>query len=119
LSTRTVVHLKENKREIVVAAGRVWHNSQYLFATISLTSFRLIARFAATVDIDDPTPIEKQGSSSQIFVRNLFTDFPKDFDRTAREATKNSISIFKDERPLLMQLLRTFLLSIRLSNFLH
>ncbi|GAA5933337.1 uncharacterized protein JCM15063_001287 [Sporobolomyces koalae] len=84
LSTRTVVHLKENKREIVCAAGRVWHN----------------------IDIDDPTPIEKQGSSSQIFVRNLFTDFPKDFDRTAREATKNSISIFRDERPLLVQLLR-------------
>ncbi|GAA5895337.1 DNA-directed DNA polymerase alpha catalytic subunit POL1 [Sporobolomyces salmoneus] len=84
LSTRTVVHLKENKREIVCAAGRVWHN----------------------IDIDDPTPIEKQGSSSQIFIRNLFTDFPKDFDRTAREATKNSISIFKDERPLLNQLLR-------------
>ncbi|GAA6059765.1 hypothetical protein JCM10212_001973 [Sporobolomyces blumeae] len=84
LSTRTVVHLKENKREIVCAAGRVWQN----------------------VDIDDPTPIEKQGSSSHIFVRNLFTDFPKDFDRTAREATKNSISLFKQERPLLVQLLR-------------
>ncbi|GAA5981594.1 hypothetical protein JCM5350_008038 [Sporobolomyces pararoseus] len=84
LSTRTVVNLKNNKREIVCAAGRVWHN----------------------IDIDDPTPIEKQGSSSQIFVRNLHTDFPKEFDRTAREATKNSISIFKDEKPLLNQLLR-------------
>lgn len=28
LSNRTVVHLKENKREIVCAAARVWHDSE-------------------------------------------------------------------------------------------
>ncbi|GAA5897364.1 hypothetical protein JCM5296_004143 [Sporobolomyces johnsonii] len=86
LSTRTVVHLKENKREIVCAAGRVWHN----------------------IDIDDPTPIEQQGSSSQIFVRNLFTDFPVNFESTARTALngKGVISVFKDERPMLIQFLR-------------
>ena len=30
LSSRTVVHLKENKREIVCAAARVWHDGVLL-----------------------------------------------------------------------------------------
>ncbi|KWU44823.1 hypothetical protein RHOSPDRAFT_17356 [Rhodotorula sp. JG-1b] len=84
LSSRTVVHLKENKREIVCAAARVWHD----------------------VDIDDPTPIEHQGSTSKVFVRNLFTDFPAGFDQLVRqEKTGPAFALFKSERPLLVQLL--------------
>ncbi|GAA5963816.1 hypothetical protein JCM8115_006341 [Rhodotorula mucilaginosa] len=84
LSSRTVVHLKENKREIVCAAARVWHD----------------------VDIDDPTPIEQQGSTSKVFVRNLFTDFPAGFDQLVRqEKTGPAFALFKSERPLLVQLL--------------
>ncbi|GAA5918206.1 hypothetical protein JCM8208_006171, partial [Rhodotorula glutinis] len=84
LSSRTVVHLKENKREIVCAAARVWEN----------------------VDIDDPTPIEHQGSSAKIFVRNLFTEFPAGFEQMARQQNSGaSIGVFKAERPLLVQLL--------------
>ncbi|GAA5879617.1 hypothetical protein JCM3774_004286 [Rhodotorula dairenensis] len=84
LSSRTVVHLKENKREIVCAAARVWHD----------------------VDVDDPTPIEQQGSTSKVFVRNLFTDFPAGFDQLVRqERTGPAFALFKSERPLLVQLL--------------
>ncbi|BGP49603.1 DNA-directed DNA polymerase alpha catalytic subunit pol1 [Rhodotorula kratochvilovae] len=84
LSSRTVVHLKENKREIVCAAARVWEN----------------------VDIDDPTPIENQGSSAKIFVRNLFTEFPAGFEQLARQQNSGAtIALFKAERPLLVQLL--------------
>ncbi|BGO92070.1 DNA-directed DNA polymerase alpha catalytic subunit pol1 [Rhodotorula toruloides] len=84
LSSRTVVHLKENKREIVCAAARVWHD----------------------VDIDDPTPVEHQGSSSEVFVRNLFTDFPTGFDQQVRQHQGSPIfALFKAERPLLIQLL--------------
>ncbi|GAA6055199.1 hypothetical protein JCM3770_000705, partial [Rhodotorula araucariae] len=84
LSSRTVVHLKENKREIVCAAARVWEH----------------------VDIDDPTPIENQGSSAKIFVRNLFTEFPAGFEQMARQQNSGAtIALFKAERPLLVQLL--------------
>ncbi|BGP59681.1 DNA-directed DNA polymerase alpha catalytic subunit pol1 [Rhodotorula toruloides] len=84
LSSRTVVHLKENKREIVCAAARVWHD----------------------VDIDDPTPVEHQGSSSKVFVRNLFTDFPTGFDQQVRQHQGSpTFALFKAERPLLIQLL--------------
>ncbi|GAA5950464.1 hypothetical protein JCM10213_003586 [Rhodosporidiobolus nylandii] len=84
LSSRTVVHLKENKREIVCAAARVWEN----------------------IDIDDPTPIQNQGSSSKIFVRNLFTEFPSGFDQHVRGLKGGpAFALFKQERPMLMQLL--------------
>ncbi|GAA6028504.1 hypothetical protein JCM8097_007252 [Rhodosporidiobolus ruineniae] len=85
LSSRTVVHFKENKREIVCAAGRVWEN----------------------IDIDDPTPIEQQGSSAKVFVRNLFTEFPNGFDQHIRSLPKSSttFALFKQERPMLAQLL--------------
>ncbi|GAA5888512.1 hypothetical protein JCM6882_008978 [Rhodosporidiobolus microsporus] len=85
LSSRTVVHLKENKREMVCAAARVWEH----------------------IDIDDPTPIEHQGSSSKIFVRNLFTEFPTGFEQHIRALPKGGpqFALFKAERPMLMQLL--------------
>ncbi|GAA6024619.1 hypothetical protein JCM10207_001023 [Rhodosporidiobolus poonsookiae] len=84
LSSRTVVHLKDNKREIVCAAARVWEN----------------------IDIDDPTPIENQGSSSKVFVRNLFTDFPAGFEQHVRAIKAGPVfALFKAERPMLMQLL--------------
>ncbi|GAA6009942.1 DNA-directed DNA polymerase alpha catalytic subunit POL1 [Rhodotorula paludigena] len=84
LSSRTVVHLKDNKREIVCAAARVWEH----------------------VDIDDPTPIEHQGSSAKVFVRNLFTEFPAGFEQMARQQNSGAtVGLFKAERPLLVQLL--------------
>lgn len=48
LSTRTVVNLKNNKREIVCAAGRVWHNSEPLlfpFSTLRLRRCSLVVRY--------------------------------------------------------------------------
>ncbi|GAA5986163.1 hypothetical protein JCM11641_004732 [Rhodosporidiobolus odoratus] len=84
LSSRTVVHLKENKREIVCAAARVWEH----------------------IDIDDPTPIQNQGSSSKVFVRNLFTEYPSGFDQHVRGLKGGpTFALFKAERPMLMQLL--------------
>ncbi|GAA5873099.1 hypothetical protein JCM8547_006792 [Rhodosporidiobolus lusitaniae] len=85
LSSRTVVHLKENKREIVCAAARVYEH----------------------IDIDDPTPIEQQGSTCKVFVRNLFTEFPNGFDQHVRSLPKTgtAYALFKAERPMLMQLL--------------
>ena len=67
------------------------------------------------VDIDDPTPIEHQGSTSKVFVRNLFTDFPAGFDQLVRqEKTGPAFALFKSERPLLVQLLGRFLWSCAL-----
>jgi hypothetical protein len=60
----------------------------------------------AAVDVDDPTPVEHQGSSSKVFVRNLFTDFPTGFDQQVRQHQGSpTFALFKAERPLLIQLL--------------
>ncbi|SCV75007.1 BQ2448_8036 [Microbotryum intermedium] len=85
LSMRTVVHITENKREVVCAAARVWTDA----------------------NIDDPTPLEKQPSQMTCMVRNLFTPFPVGFEAAARATAKTSrdrIIPFKDEKALLTQL---------------
>ncbi|SCZ87769.1 BZ3500_MvSof-1268-A1-R1_Chr2-3g05237 [Microbotryum saponariae] len=85
LSMRTVVHITDNKREVVCAAARVWTDA----------------------NIDDPTPLEKQPSQMTSMVRNLFTPFPVGFEVAARATAKTSrdrIIPFKDEKTLLTQL---------------
>jgi hypothetical protein len=48
-----------------------------------------------------------QGSTCKVFVRNLFTEFPNGFDQHVRSLPKTgtAYALFKQERPMLMQLL--------------
>ncbi|KAF9482567.1 DNA polymerase alpha catalytic subunit [Pholiota conissans] len=84
LSIRTVVNHQENKREVVCASLRIWHNMQ----------------------IDDATPPEKLKCSVHTFIRPL-DKFPPDFEKQAKMNAKGSISPMKNERMLLSSLLTT------------
>ncbi|KAK4052007.1 DNA-directed DNA polymerase alpha catalytic subunit pol1 [Microbotryomycetes sp. JL221] len=88
LSMRTVVHLNDNKRELVCASARIWNDC----------------------NIDDTTPIAQQPSRATTLVRNLFTPFPTGFEELARKNSKpgDAIVITKDEDALLQQLLGLF-----------
>lgn len=110
LSARTVVHLNENKREMVCASARVWTDSEFeppfSRSEVKLTLDRPSSSLAA--DLDDPKPLEKIPSSVTTLVRNLFTPFPAGFEALARGAnpgSRNSIIPFKDEKTMLAQLL--------------
>ncbi|KAM0786373.1 hypothetical protein ACM66B_001841 [Microbotryomycetes sp. NB124-2] len=85
LGLRTVVHLNENKREVVCASTRIWTDC----------------------DIDNTTPIAQQPSRATTLVRNLFTPFPTGFEDLARQNSKagDAILVVKDEDALLNQLL--------------
>ncbi|KAK4703657.1 DNA polymerase alpha subunit A, partial [Phenoliferia sp. Uapishka_3] len=84
ISLRTVVHLTENKREVVCASTRVW----------------------ADANIDDPTPLQNQPSTLTTLVRPLFTPFPTNFDKKCREAKRPGEQTLplKDEKAILTQL---------------
>ncbi|KAF8966275.1 DNA polymerase alpha catalytic subunit [Flammula alnicola] len=82
LSLRTVVNHQENKREIVCASARIWHNMQ----------------------IDDPTPPEKLKCTVHTFIRPL-DQFPPNFEKQAKTNAKGSIMPMKNERMLLSSLL--------------
>ncbi|KAF8813033.1 DNA polymerase alpha catalytic subunit [Phlegmacium glaucopus] len=82
LSVRTVVNHQENKREIVCASARIWHNMQ----------------------IDDVTPPEKLKCTVHTFVRPL-DKFPPNFEKEAKGNAKGSILPMQNERMLLSSLL--------------
>ncbi|KDR67668.1 hypothetical protein GALMADRAFT_146949 [Galerina marginata CBS 339.88] len=82
LSIRTIVNHQENKREIVCATTRVWHDMQ----------------------IEDGTPPEKLKCTVQTFVRPL-DKFPPNFEKLAKTSTKGLITSVPHERLLLNQLL--------------
>ncbi|KAF8202326.1 hypothetical protein BJ912DRAFT_944501 [Pholiota molesta] len=84
LSVRTIVNHQENKREVVCASMRIWHNMQ----------------------IDDPTPPEKLKCSVHTFIRPL-DKFPPNFEKQAKINAKGTISPMKNERMLLSSLLMT------------
>ncbi|KAG6831739.1 hypothetical protein H0H87_004008 [Tephrocybe sp. NHM501043] len=78
LSVRTIVNHQENKREVVCATARIWHN----------------------MSIDDATPPEQLPCSVYTFVRPL-DRFPPNFESQARANGKGCISPIKNERMLL------------------
>lgn len=65
---------------------------------------------AAVVNIDDPTPIERQPCSLHTGVRPLLDKFPAGFEQLAR-SQKNKILTAKTERQLLNHLLSTSTIS--------
>ncbi|KAH6889074.1 DNA polymerase alpha catalytic subunit [Coprinopsis sp. MPI-PUGE-AT-0042] len=82
LSVRTVVNHQENKREIVCASARTWHN----------------------MPIDDGTPPETLPCQVQTFIRPL-DRFPPDFEVQAKRNTRGQLSPAQNERMLLGLLL--------------
>ncbi|RDB16000.1 DNA polymerase alpha catalytic subunit [Hypsizygus marmoreus] len=84
LSVRTIVNHQENKREIVCATARIWHD----------------------ILIDNATPPEKLPCTVHTFVRPL-DRFPPNFETQARANGKGFISPMKNERMLLSSLLMT------------
>ncbi|KAF9266691.1 DNA polymerase alpha catalytic subunit [Marasmius fiardii PR-910] len=83
LSVRTVVNHKDNRREVVCATVRIWHN----------------------MVIDDPTPPERLPCTVQTFVRPLGDKFPQNFESHAKTSSKGLVSPMKNERMLLSSLL--------------
>ncbi|KAG7093423.1 hypothetical protein E1B28_007104 [Marasmius oreades] len=83
LSVRTVVNHKDNRREVVCATARIWHNML----------------------IDDPTPPERLPCTVQTFVRPLGDRFPSNFEGHAKANGKGLVSSMKNERMLLSSLL--------------
>ncbi|KAJ6624905.1 DNA polymerase alpha catalytic subunit [Mycena sp. CBHHK59/15] len=82
LSVRSIVNHQENKREVVCATARIWHNML----------------------IDDPKPPEELPCTVQTFVRPL-DRFPPNFEAQATANGKGVISPVKNERMLLSSLL--------------
>ncbi|KAJ2926264.1 hypothetical protein H1R20_g10824, partial [Candolleomyces eurysporus] len=82
LSIRTIINHHENKREVVCASARTWHNMQ----------------------LEDATPPEKLPCTVQTFIRPL-DRFPPNFEAEARASTKGTISPMQNERMLLSLLL--------------
>lgn len=62
---------------------------------------------AAIVNIDDPTPIERQPCSLHTGIRPLLDKFPAGFEQLAK-SQKNKILTAKTERQLLNHLLSMF-----------
>ncbi|KAK4050302.1 DNA-directed DNA polymerase alpha catalytic subunit pol1 [Microbotryomycetes sp. JL201] len=85
LSMRSVVHLNENRRELVCASARFWTDC----------------------NIDDTTPIGRQPSRATTLVRNLFTPFPTGFEAEAAKSAKDgsAIVVVRNEEAMLNQLL--------------
>ncbi|KAF8884051.1 DNA polymerase alpha catalytic subunit [Gymnopilus junonius] len=84
LSVRTIVNHQENKREIVCASARIWHNMQ----------------------TEDATPPEKLKCTVLTFIRPL-DRFPTGFEQQAKNNAKGTIMPMKNERMLLNSLLVT------------
>jgi len=102
LSVRTIVNHKENKREIVCATARIWHNSK----PVRLEKIYSSAEQSLLVQIDDPTPPEKLPCSVHTFVRPL-DRFPPNFEARAKQNGKGVLSPMTNERMLLNSLLST------------
>jgi hypothetical protein len=66
----------------------------------------------AVVNIDDPTPIERQPCSLHTGIRPLLDKFPAGFEQLAK-SQKNKILTAKTERQLLNHLLSMFTLPPR------
>ncbi|KIO25836.1 hypothetical protein M407DRAFT_24793, partial [Tulasnella calospora MUT 4182] len=81
VSLRTIVNHQTNQREIVSVAVRFWKD----------------------MNIDDPTPPEKQESSAHIVIRCL-DKYPAQFEDTARRQTP-VINAVRNEKALLSSLL--------------
>lgn len=105
LSARSIVNHQDNKKEIVGTSARVWQDSKR-----DVEKFQLAQtptdHLNCTVNIDDPTPIEKQPCSLHTAVRPLLDKFPAGFEHLAR-TQKNKILTAKTERQLLNHLLST------------
>jgi DNA polymerase alpha subunit A len=101
LSVRTIVNHQENKREVVCASMRIWHNS--VFRPL-LSRINSLITCIFTVQIDDPTPPEKLKCSVHTFIRPL-DKFPPNFEKQAKINAKGTISPMKNERMLLSSLL--------------
>jgi DNA polymerase alpha subunit A len=100
LSVRTIVNHQENKREIVCASARIWHNSMYN----TLPHLRILNAKYFKVQIDDPTPPEKLKCTVHTFVRPL-DKFPPNFAQEAKVNAKGTIMPMQNERMLLNSLL--------------
>lgn len=94
LSLRTIVNHKENKREIVCGTLRVWENGESLRCRHGC-----LTNVVATVNIDDPTPPEKQPCSVHTVVRPL-DRFPAGFENKARSERSKIVTV-KNEKFLL------------------
>ena len=100
LSLRTVVHIADNRRELLVASARV-----YADCTSSLYRFRTLLTLLSTANLDDPRPINEQASTVTTIVRPLMAAFPTGFEAAARTAKGRSLVVAKDEKALLDKLL--------------
>ncbi|KAL8283423.1 hypothetical protein RQP46_005833 [Phenoliferia psychrophenolica] len=89
ISLRTVIHLTENKREIVCASTRVYVDA----------------------NIDDPTPLQNQPSTLTTLVRPLFTPYPNGFAEKCRDSKRAGEQTLplKDEKAILTQLVASIL----------
>ncbi|KAF5332256.1 hypothetical protein D9611_008203 [Ephemerocybe angulata] len=84
LSVRTIINHHENKREVVCASARTWHNIQ----------------------LEDVTPPEQLPCVVHTFIRPL-DRFPPDFEVQAKANTRGTISPMANERMLLSTLLNS------------
>ncbi len=82
LSLRTVINVKENKKEIICASTRLWND----------------------FTLDDPKPLEQAPSQVRTFVRALGGKFPTGFEKLAASSPSKIVSI-KFERGLINALL--------------
>lgn len=82
LSARSIVNHQANKKEIVSTCARVWQD----------------------MNIDDPTPIERQPCTVHTSVRPLLDAYPAGFDVLAK-SQKSKILMAQNERHLLNHLL--------------
>lgn len=111
ISPRTVQNFAENKREIVCASARVWHDGAA--SSVIGGEREKLMRDSPTANIDTTVPLEQQPSSVTTLVRPLaphFATFPPGFEAAARNiksaATKSPTLIpMKDEKALLAQFL--------------
>lgn len=106
ICVRTIVNHQENKREIVCATVRIWHNSAFE-RHVFLDIVDLFCHFV--VEIDDATPPEKLKCTVNTFVRPL-DQFPPNFEKQAKTNGKGTIMPMKNERMLLSSLLGDFLI---------
>ncbi|KAG6887799.1 hypothetical protein C0995_012659 [Termitomyces sp. Mi166 len=100
LSIRTIVNHQENKREVVCATARIWHQSSFAFYASQSQRVDL----TLTVNIDNATPPEQVPCTVHTFVRPL-DRFPPNFEKQARANGKGFITPIKNERMLLSSLL--------------
>lgn len=109
ISLRTVIHLTENKREVVCASTRVYVDGPSPDWSSHARSRSLAPLL--TANIDDPTPLQNQPSTLTTLVRPLFTPFPNGFEKKCRDSKRPGEQTLplKDEKAILTQLVGTSL----------